>query len=315
MLAVTFESKRVVVSERPEPGGSDVLVRVRACGICGSDLTILDSGFPIRGIPGHEIAGELPDGTPVAIEPLAPCGRCRYCIAGDYQVCPEHPDMIFGIGRDGGMAEWLRVPARCLVPLPRSLDARTGFLVEPLAVAIHALRRAGVAGGDRVLVIGAGSIGLCSVVAAAAAGAQVDLVARHPAQIEAGERLGARIVGSEGAEEYAFVLDCAGSASATTSACEALRPNGTLLMLAPSWETIELPGLLVLAKELDLVVSKMYGRAGSFRDVDAAAGILGSRPEVADALVTHRFALADAAAAFETARDRKSGAIKVVLEP
>ena len=83
MLAVRFDSKKVTVGEVPEPKGSDVLVRVRGCGICGSDLTILDSGFPIAGIPGHEISGELEDGTPVAIEPIHACGSCQYCQAGD----------------------------------------------------------------------------------------------------------------------------------------------------------------------------------------------------------------------------------------
>ena len=121
MLAVKFHSKKVIIDETPPPAGSDVLVRVRACGICGSDLTLLDSGFPIHGIPGHEISGELEDGTPVAIEPIDPCGECRYCGSGDYQVCVSGAHAIYGVGRDGGMAEQFRVPERCLVPLPRGL--------------------------------------------------------------------------------------------------------------------------------------------------------------------------------------------------
>ena len=137
MRAVRFDSKKVIVDEMPEPVGSDVLVRVRACGICGSDVTILDSGFPIRGIPGHEIAGELEDGTPVAIEPLDACGGCRYCADGDYQVCAGADSAIYGVSRDGGMAEQIRVPARCLVPLPRNLDPRSGFLVEPVVQRSH----------------------------------------------------------------------------------------------------------------------------------------------------------------------------------
>ena len=76
MLAVRFDAHKVVLDDAEKPEGNGVLVRVRACGICGSDLTILDSGFPIGGIPGHEISGELEDGTAVAIEPIDPCGSC-----------------------------------------------------------------------------------------------------------------------------------------------------------------------------------------------------------------------------------------------
>ena len=86
-------------------------------------------------------------------------------------------------------------------------------------------------------------------------------------------------------------------------------------MLASSWDSIELPGLTVAAKELEIVISTMYGRAGTSRDVDAAAAILGSREEVADALISDRFPLSKAPEAFERSRDRKGGAIKVALEP
>ena len=315
MLAVKFDSKKVVLDEVPAPTGSGVRVKIRACGICGSDVTMLDSGFEIFGIPGHEIAGELEDGTPVAIEPADSCGRCRYCLSGDQQVCTAGIEIIYGVGRNGGMAEEIIVPAKCLVPLPRGIDATTGFLVEPLAVAVHGVRRAGVDGSMRTLVVGGGAIGLSAVAAATSAHAEVDLVARHPAQIAAGRQLGAEIVDSGEGGDYDVVFDCAGTPSATAAACEALRPNGRLLMLASSWGNLEFPGLTVAAKELDIVVSTMYGRSGTTRDVDAAAAILGTREEVADALITHRFPLSKAPEAFEKSRDRKGGAIKIALEP
>jgi len=317
MIGVRFEQQRVVVDEMPAPTGEGVLVRVRACGICGSDLEMLDRGFPIAGIPGHEIAGELEDGTPVAIEPIAACGGCLPCREGRYQVCGSGPAMIFGIGRDGGMAEAIRVPARCLVPLPRGVDGRTGFLVEPLAVAVHGLRRARLDGASRVLVVGGGTIGLAAVAASTSAGAETALVARHAAQIAAGARLGAEIreAGSVSGEDYDVVIDCAGTESAWATACEALRPNGTLLMLASSWDRIVLPAIALAVKELEIVVSTMYGRTAAMRDVDAAAAILGTREELPEALVTDRFSLADAPKAFERARDRRAGVIKVVLEP
>ncbi len=315
MLAVKFEDKQVVLEDVPPPTGEGVLVNVRACGICGSDVTILDSGFPISGTPGHEIAGELEDGTPVAIEPIVPCGACRFCREGDTQVCTRGNEMVYGVGRDGGMAEQVLVPERCIVPLPRGVDARQGFLVEPLAVAVHGVRRAALDGTMRVLVMGGGTIGLCAAVAARATHSEVDIVARHPSQVDAARRLGANVIESGEGGDYDVVLDCAGTTSAVEASCDALRSKGTLLMLASSWESFEFPGLTVAAKELDIVMSTMYGRSGTARDVDAAAGLLGQDESIADALISDRFALSDAPAAFERSRDRRGGAIKVALEP
>jgi threonine dehydrogenase-like Zn-dependent dehydrogenase len=315
MLAVRFDAQKVVLDDVRRPEGDGVLVRVRACGICGSDLTILDSGFPIHGIPGHEISGELEDGTAVAIEPIDPCGSCEPCIDGDYQICRNGNDMIYGIGRDGGMAEYVRVPERCVITLPRGVDPRSACLVEPLAVAVHGVRRAGVKGSSRVLVIGGGSIGLATAAATIATGTAVDLIARHGAQVASARQLGANVIDSGAGGDYDIVLDCAGTESAGADACDALRPNGLLLMLAPSWDKVILPGMVVAAKELEFKVAMMYGRSGSVRDVDAAALMLAEREEIGDALISHRFPLAQAPDAFEAARDRRGGAIKVVLEP
>jgi len=315
MLAVGFEDGKVVLRDVPAPDGDGVRVKVRACGICGSDVTILDSGFPISGTPGHEIAGELDDGTPVAIEPLAACGDCDYCERGDTQVCERGNAMVFGVGRDGGMAEELIVPERCLVPLPRGVDATTGFLVEPLAVAVHGVRRARIDGSQRVLVVGGGTIGLSAAVAARGADAEVDLIARHPAQRAAATQIGANVIEKPSGGDYDVVLDCAGTPAAIETSCDALVPKGTLLMLASSWDKFEIPGLVVAAKELEIVMSTMYGRAGTMRDVDAAARLLGSDEAIADALISDRFPLDKAPEAFERSRDRKGGAIKVALEP
>jgi threonine dehydrogenase-like Zn-dependent dehydrogenase len=311
MRAVRFQDGRVELVDAPRPAGEGVRIRLRGCGICGTDLAILANGFPLAGIPGHELAGELEDGTPVAIEPLSPCGACEFCARGDYQVCRSGNAMILGIGRDGGMAEELVVPERCLVRLPRAVRVEDACLVEPLAVAVHGLRRAGVRGGERVCVVGGGAMGLCAVAASVAAGCETALAARHPAQVAAGRRLGALAPGGE----YDLAIDCAGTPSAAAECCERLRSNGTLLLLAAFWEAIRLPGLPVAAKELAVVASTMYGRLGAARDVDAAAALLAARPVIAEALITHRFPLEAAPAAFAAARDRAGGAIKVVIEP
>ena len=319
MKAVRFESGQVVVRDVPRPEGPDVLVRVRACGICGSDQTILDLGFPIHGIPGHEIAGELEDGTAVAIEPIHPCGACIACSDGDYQVCRTGNERIIGIGLDGGMAEYVRVPKRTLVPLPNGLDPRTACLVEPLAVALHGVRRADLSGSSKVLIQGGGSIGLCVAAAATSSGIEVDLVARHAAQIAAAERLGANVIESGSGGDYDVVLDCAGTDSAGKAACESLRPRGQMILLAPSWGDVVLPGMLLAAKELELRVSMMYGRRGAARDVDVAALILAQRPEIAEALISHRFPLSPGSGSLRTsrrsARRRDQGRARAVGDP
>jgi threonine dehydrogenase-like Zn-dependent dehydrogenase len=219
--------------------------------------------------------------------------------------------MIFGIMRDGGMADELIVPPRCIVPLPNGVAARDASLVEPLAVAVHGFRMIGLRGGQRVAVVGGGSIGLCAVAAARFAGAEVGLEARYDRQREAGERLGAKPI--EG--EYDVVVECAGSESAVQRMCELARPGATIILLSSYWGPLALPGFLVMLKELRLQPSSMYGRHSTGRDSEAAAALLGANREIPGAIITHRLPLAAAREAFDIARDRKAGAIKVVLEP
>jgi len=297
--------------EVPEPVGDGVRVQLRSAGICGSDLHLLDSSFAPTVTLGHEMAGELSDGTPVAIEPLAICGDCDCCQRGDYNLCRGGPGSLMGVGLDGGMAETIVVPERCLVALPDGVSVRNACLVEPMAVAVHGVRIGGIGPGHRVAVIGGGTIGLCSVVAARAAGADVTLHARHDAQREAGERLGAR---EEGPADYDMVIESAGTESALASAVEKVRPGGQLVLVATYWEGMVLPGIQLCLKEVQIVTSSMYGREGDTRDFDRAAALVAQIPGLAEILITHRFPLDEAVRAFATARDRAEGAIKVVLE-
>ena len=312
MRAVRSSDGRAQVVDVPEPSGEGVTVKIRSAGICGSDLKMLEIGFPLAHTLGHEMAGELEDGTPVAIEPIAPCGACDGCSRGEYNLCERGPEMVLGVGLDGGMAERVRVPARALVPLATGVPLADACLIEPLAVAVHGLRKAGLPAGSRLAVIGGGAIGLCAVAAAVANGCTVDLFARHDAQSEAGARLGA---GDAAASDYPIVLDCAGTESSARQAAELARPGGTLLLLASYWEGMTLPGDLIPMKELTLVPASMYCRSAGARDIDIAASMLTARPSIADALISHRLPLDAAEEAFRIAGDRKAGAIKVVLEP
>lgn len=299
------------VVDVPEPSGEGVIVTVASAGICGSDLHLLKFGLPSTF--GHEFAGTLADGTPVAVEPIDPCHVCAACLEGNTQLCVRGPSMAFGVGRDGGMAEKVIAPASSIARLPFGVAASNGCLVEPLAVAVHGIRRGNVNGGDRVAVIGGGTIGQMALVVAQQTGASVDLSARHERQIEASLRLGAGPVEGNG---YDIVIEAAGSASALAEAADRCRPGGTIVLLGSYWDgSVEMPGLAIGMKELTLVPAVMYGRSGPSRDVDVAATILAQRPELPEIVITHRFPLDAAADAFTVAADRSAGAIKVVLEP
>lgn len=310
MRAIRCVDGAVRVMDVPAPEGDGVRVRIRSAGICGSDLHMIAAGFPLPHTLGHEMAGVTPDGTPVAIEPLQPCGRCDACRAGHYNRCALGPSIVMGTGRDGGMAEEIVVPARCLVPLAATAAVADACLVEPLAVAVHGMRRVGLRGNARVAVVGGGSIGLCAVAVAGASGAEVALAARHECQREAGERLGAREISGD----YDVVIDAAGTEAALAQALGLCRSGGTLLLLATYWEGLTLPGFVLCLKEVNVVPASMYGRTGIARDVDVAAATLAARPEIGETLITHRFPLEAAPEAFAAAADRRHGAIKVVLE-
>lgn len=311
MRAVRCQDRSPQVVDVPEPSGEGIVVTVASAGICGSDLHLLQFGLPATF--GHEFAGTLADGTPVAVEPIDPCFECPACIEGNNQLCVRGPSMAFGVGRDGGMAEKVLVPPTAISPLPVGVVPTDGCLVEPLAVAVHGIRRGGIRGGQRVAVIGGGTIGQTALVVAQQTGAHVDLSARHERQIEAASRLGAGELSGNG---YDVVIEAAGTASALAEAADRCRPGGTIVLLGSYWDgSVEMPGLAVGMKELTLVPAVMYGRVGASRDFDAAASILAQRPELPDTIVTHRFPLDAAAEAFTVAADRSAGAIKVVLEP
>lgn len=319
--------------ERPVPGPADVLVRVRNCGICGSDLHWFHDQMMIPGVcPGHEIAGEVVElgaavtafrpGDRVALEGIASCGTCRYCLAGDYQRCPRIG--IVGITVPGGFADYVRMPARHCFPVPDGVDFPTAALAEPLGVAVHGVRLSGLEIGQRVLVLGAGTIGLMAVVAARAGGAgEIIVTARRPQQKAAALTLGAdRVVEAEGIMgdvdvPIDLVIETVGGTADTLdTAVAACRPGGTICVLGAFTTSPPFPALFVLAKELRIVGSFVYGRAGARADFDIALDILRRQgPRIGETVVTHRVPLDRVEEGFRTAADKTTGSIKVTIEP
>lgn len=300
------------VRELPDCDTEGVRVRVTSAGICGTDLWLLSQG-PLPFVLGHEFAGILDNGTPVAVYPLTHCNRCDQCQRGTYNRCRNLFEASLGIGADGGMCNELVVPEQSLTRLPSEVSPHDGLLVEPLAVAAHALRRLNLQSGQRVGVVGAGSLGLLVAALAADAGCEVGLVARHPHQYAAAEQLG---VVTAVSGEYDVVVDAAGATSGLAHCQQLVAPGGVLLLLGVyDPEGVNFPAFPLLMKEVTIVTSTAYCCGGTHDDFATAAAFLARHPEIAEAVITHRFGLDDAPRAFATAADRAQGSIKVVVEP
>lgn len=309
MRAVRSTAGQPTVVEADEPSGDWALLDVGAAGICGSDLTLVGWNLPVT--LGHEIAGTV-DGVAYCVEPTVRCGECDQCQLGATQRCRgSAPHGLIGVAFDGGLADRVRVPAQCLVPLPDGLAVRDASLVEPLAVSWHALRSVNVQPGERVLVVGGGSVGLLTVAAARAMGVDVDLDARHDHQRSAGERLGAGTPHGE----YEVTVEAAGTDSALAVCVQRAAPGGRIAMVGVSHEDRRVPGIPFLMNELSMVGCNCYDNGGRGHEFTEAAAALAAEPEIAATVITHRFPLSDAAEAFRVAGDRHAGAIKVVLEP
>ena len=291
-----------------EPSGDWPLLEVRSASICGSDLALLSWGLPVT--IGHEIAGTI-GGKAYCVEPTLHCGTCDQCRIGATQRCRGSATHgLLGVAFDGGLADRVRVPADCLVPLPEGLPVADASLVEPLAVCWHGLNKVSATPGERLLVVGGGAVGLLAVAAARAMGLEADLEARHPHQREAGERLGA---GSPRGE-YEIVVEAAGTDSAMAMCLDRAAPGGRVAVLGADHGNRAIPGIPWLLKELTLTSTLCYSR-GEVHEFARAAEVLAADPQIAATVVTHRFPLDDVAEAFRVAQDRGSGAIKVVVEP
>ena len=338
IAAFCVESGRFELRDvaQPSPQAGEAVVKVRSCGICGSDLHFFHGGFPPPPVcPGHEISGEVAAvgdgvrsihaGDRVAIEPLVVCHECWACRTGEYQLCRHL--RILGTMLDGGMAEYVRVPASALFTLPPAVDFEVGALAEPLAVTVHALRLANVRLGDRVLVLGAGTIGLLSVAAAKAAGAgEVWITARHAHQSAAAVALGATRVfsGVDAADDLSaqarqqsvdvVVETVGGTADTINDGVHLVRPGGSIVVLGVFTTMPSLNTLSLITKEVRIIGSLTYGRPGPRADFDVALALLADQPERFRRLITHRFPLAEITQGFAAAADKRSGSIKVAIQ-
>lgn len=330
---------RMEVVRRPlqQPARGETRVRVEACGVCGSDLHIYRApGLVAKGMTlGHEVVGmvesvgeDVPGWRPgdrVTVEPLLSCGRCEMCRQGCDNRCSEY--RLIGMQEPGGFSEYLVVPAHRLYAVPEDLAAPLAALSEPVAVVVHALQLGGFVAGQRVLVLGGGTIGLLTAAVARLWGAgEIALTARHPHQAALARRLGASDVfepGEVGPGELPQQLQSrppdlvvetvGGEAETLASAAEAVRPGGTVVVLGVFTREIRLDPMVLLKKEVGLRWSLCYTRTEAGADFTAAIRLLAAHRELFASILTHEVPLAEIGRAFALADDKSSGAIKVTV--
>ncbi|MBO9575046.1 MAG: alcohol dehydrogenase catalytic domain-containing protein [Sphingobium sp.] len=313
----------------PTPGEDQIVVKVGRCGICGSDLHMTeDAGYGMKAgdVLGHEFAGEVvalgkgvegvKAGDLVSVIPLASCGQCAACKAGELAWCEQ-----FGL-QGGGYAEYaVTRPNQCVI-LPRSVSLEDGAIVEPLAVALHGVSLSGIKPGDKVLVLGAGPIGLAVAFWARRAGAtKVVMQDVAPHQRERALEMGATdfIVDREdpvGASTRALggladiVFECVGVPGLIAQAVGQVRGRGTIVLLGLCNQPDTLNTFAMLSKEIRLITSAFFTRG----EYETALDALDRGATEPRALVTQTVSLAETPDMFESLKHR-THQCKVMIAP
>jgi threonine dehydrogenase-like Zn-dependent dehydrogenase len=328
--AVWTESGLEITDSEPgplEPGW--VRLNVEACGICGSDLHFWHGHLPrpLGTAPGHELVGTIVDGPAglpdarYAVSPNLACGRCAFCLAGRTNLCGRGGPGL-GLGRDGGLADLVDAPAGNLAPIPDDVDAVTASLTEPLAVTVRGIGLARIEPDHHVLVLGAGTIGLCAALAARDRAAAVAITARHPHQRAAANRLGVTVLDEDEAIAWGkehrpdVVIESVGGAADTLDdAIRVVRRGGRVVVLGTFSAPKPVDVQRLMMKEVALLGSFCYGTGEREPEFTTAARLTGRWRDELRALSTHQFPLEDVTTAFATADDKSTGAIKVTLVP
>ncbi len=320
------------------PDAGEILVRIRAAGICGSDLHAFHDDAPrqhLDGIgPGHELAGEVvalgpgvegpPPGTRVAVFAGRTCTTCEVCKVGRLQLCRAL--QFSGVGYPGGMGEYFLAQAGLVYLVPGGMDWTVAALSEPCAISLHGIKRAGGVAGQRVLILGAGTIGLFAALVAKDAGAaHIGITARYPQQATAARSLGADEVfdpadvgrGSPAATSgpWDLVIETVGGSAPTfQQAINLATRGGKVLLLGIHQVPQTISTTRIWREELTIVGAWGYD-AGSPTDYDETLALLQRHSDLVKPLVTHTFPLDQANEAFAASVDKHSGAIKVTVLP
>ena len=328
------EPKKLEIVELPAltPGKGEVSVRVRVAGICGSDVHIYHGTNPLAKYPrviGHEFAGEvasvgdgvrgLSPGDHVTVDPVTSCGTCYPCSIGRHNVCAEMK--VFGVHRDGGMAEVVVVPAANAHIVPREWPWEKAALVEPFSIAANVLSRVNCTASDRMLVVGAGPIGLTVLMSAVLIGARVAVADVLDSRLETARKLGAELTvntrnknleeemagWSVGTGGIPLIVDAACIPAMFSSFLRMASPAGRVAHLGFSETPADITPLEITKKELSIIGSRL--NCGMFPRVIEWFK-KGLDPEK---LVSHSFPIAKTHEAFALIEEKPFETCKIML--
>ena len=340
LLLKEYKNLEVTEFDEPEVNANDVLVQVRACGICGSDIHGYD-GSSGRRIPplvmGHEAAGvvtavgknvsEFSVGDHVTFDSTVSCGECGFCRAGDINLCDNR--MVLGVScgeyrRHGAFAEFVSVPKHICYRLPQNLPFEHAALIEAVSIAVHAANRTPVVLGDTAVVVGSGMIGLLVIQAIKLAGcSRVIAVDLDEGRLAIAKDLGAdhclkadavdvveevkKLTGGRGAD---VALEVVGATPTVKTAIESTRKGGSITLVGNLAPNVEVPLQSIVTRELSV-----YGSCASSGEYPACIDLLEQKAIRVEPLITAKASLEQGPEWFSRLYAGEAGAMKVIIDP
>jgi L-iditol 2-dehydrogenase len=328
---------KIVFSQVPKPqvNPGEVLIEVKTCGVCGSDVHVWRGKHPFTSYPiiqGHEFAGliasvgkgvaGLSPGRKVTVEPSLVCGKCYPCRHGKYNICDNLK--VMGFQTDGCHRNFFAVPAQKVIPLPDEMSFEAGAMVEPTAVGVHAVKKAALKEGSTAVILGAGPIGLLTMQVAKGLGAaKVMITDIVDFRLKAARRLGADCVvnayhqdiptavnqefGKDGAD---LIFECVGAEQALETAIQTARKGSRIIVVGVVGGRPPLSIGLLQDRELEMIGTLMYMQ----EDFLTAIDLINSGKVTPEEMITNRFKFGDLPQAYREADENKDRNLKVMVE-
>ncbi len=331
-------TKKLVLKDKEVPKSKDgsVVVEVKSCGICGSDIHNWEVGGPVGLVMGHEFAGvvvdpgsrtDLAKGDRVTGLPISPCGKCEACKRGDIQYCPETWNEAVGLAltNSGGYAEYTSCRADMIRKIPGNVSFDAACMVEPTAVSLHAVNLSNIKIGDDVLIVGGGIIGLMAAEFAKMAGA------RYVALLETNKKRGKKAVNFGKVDEYYdalkedtipklitktnggfdVVIECCGNAPAVTEALMTVKPGGVVVLVGVSPVPISIPTVIGVMREVKMLGAIAY----TAQEFDTCLDLIANKKLNVTKYIDDLVPLNRVQESFERLTNGRDAAIKIVIKP